>query len=241
MDDDHLSEITKIGISVSSILTVSLILLNRAFYYGFFFSFGATIAQSISVDMRDLLTPQIVVVSKFTAFLFGYLFAYECIRDRRVKRVNETRGIHNVGTSNSENRKPFYEKYVHIVLFSLIIIAMVFSFAMQEIMPFAFGLTLNILGFLFYHSLKLFSVQIRWYSAGLLVCLALFVTFFDGVLKGSQSKVRATIQTVNEEIIENAKYIYANSESFFIVRKKDSNKLSCIPRSQVREIMIYAE
>lgn len=235
MNQDHLGYITKLGISITTISTISLIVLNRSFYFGYFIGFEINPAV-IPVEMKDLLTPQLLILAKVTNFVFGYLFVLELYQWGILKYRDKPKNKH---LPEPRLKMTVFEHLVSIGALLYFVGVLAVCIVFQNWSPFLIGLILFCLGMMLYFALDCISIQIRMFSLIFIICSILLIESIDGYFDARKSQTLATIITQNGETIKDSRYLYANSQTYFIMKKDEEKILICIPRSQVLEVSIY--
>lgn len=232
MDQDHLGYITKLGISITTISTISLIALNRSYYFGYFIGFEIN-PTVIHVEMRDLLTPNLLMLVRVFNFVLGYLLVLELYRWGILKHTNKSI------SSQPQAKLSTLENLASIGALFYFILALTITIASQNWAPFLVGTILVFLGMMFYVALDFVSLHLKLFSIIIIACLLLTIESIDGYIAAGKSQTRATINTQRGDVIKDSQYIYSNSQTYFVIKKGAEKTLTCIPRSQVLEASIF--
>lgn len=244
MNHDHMGYISKLGISITTLSTVSLILLNRAFYTGYFSAFGVS-AGVISVDMKDLLSPKYLIMEYMFCVLLGYLIIFETKRNQGSILNNEGISTDSATASAEEDLNSqkgqtlFAKKWIYLALLYLVgFLIWTLFFTQNWSALFITGFLVS-LGMMLYFSLGSPSVGKRVIYSTFIIGFILNFIVIVGYTSGMKSPTQATFITQNGKVIKDSRYIYANSQTYFVMEKGEDKTLTGIPRSQVQEVSIY--
>lgn len=221
MNQDHFAQLSKLGITITSFVTLSLLFINKAYYAGVFWASNVN-TSLISIDMRDLLNPHKVIMEHGFIIAMGYLGAHELQKVRSPQGGRASVGV----------------KVVTGFIFMFCLTSPVFLLFYGSLTNVYFSVFLVVLGIALYYVLEINDLVIKLMGIGLLAGTVMLTFFYEGYQTNKSQNTEATISMINGKII-NSKYLYANSQTYFVIEKGKQEVLTCIPRSQIQEVSVF--